>query len=256
MRERLLAPAEEPGLWTPPGPGTRLMEGAGVTVVGRHGNGTVERLRIRPGGVPAALASTRATARHEGLTELVWWVGELSEPAGLAVELEALGLEPYAEEPLLVTLVAETPPPEVPGIVVRRVDDPHMYRTAMEVDWDAWGVPMRDRRRRRRTLDDDFARLAESGLVEHHVAEVDGRAAGFSRLVMTEDAGVLMGGAVAEWARGRGAYRALVRARWDAAAARGVPRLVTSAGAMSRPVLGRMGFTAIGEVRLLRDPAL
>ncbi|MGD9572707.1 MAG: GNAT family N-acetyltransferase [Thermoleophilia bacterium] len=256
MRERLLAPAEEPGLWTPPGAGTRVLDGPGLTIVCRRRSGTVERVRIAPGGVAAALSRTRAVARAEGLTELFWWIGELSGPDGVGAELEALGLEPYAEEPVLVTLVAEAPPPEVPDVVVAPVRDVDAYRRAMEVDWDAWGIPMGDRRSRRRTLAADFERLSASGIVEHHVAEVDGRVAGFSRLVMTLDAGVLMGGAVAPWARGRGAYRALVRARWDASAARGVRRLVTSAGAMSRPVLERMGFAPIGEVRLLRDPAL
>jgi len=38
-------------------------------------------------------------------------------------------------------------------------------------------------------------------------------------------------------ARGRGAYRALVAARWADAVERGTPALVTQAGAMSKPML-------------------
>src|SRR5206468_8394543 len=43
--------------------------------------------------------------------------------------------------------------------------------------------------------------------------------------------------------------RALVKARWDDAVARGTPLLVTHAGALSRPILGRLGFSRSG-----RDP--
>ena len=45
----------------------------------------------------------------------------------------------------------------------------------------------------------------------------------------------MAGGATAEWARGRGAYRALVRARWDDAEARGTPALGVHAKETSAP---------------------
>jgi hypothetical protein len=38
----------------------------------------------------------------------------------------------------------------------------------------------------------------------------------------------------------------LVRARWDAAAGRGTPILTVGAGAMSRPILERLGFSIVG----------
>lgn len=253
MRDALLALAEEPGLWTPPAAGTRVLRGDGFALVCRHGRGTVEALRVPPAGAAGALVAVRALARAHDVTELVWWVGDLAPP-GLADALAGLGLEPYAEEPLLLTLVGTTPPPPVEGVLVRPVDDLPAYRRAMEVDWEAWGLSRADRRERRRSLAADWEALTASGRVEHRVAEVDGRPAGFARLVMTDAAGVLMGGAVVPWARGRGAYRALVHARWLIAAARGTPRLVTSAGAMSAPVLARLGFAPIGRVRLLRDP--
>ena len=62
----------------------------------------------------------------------------------------------------------------------------------------------------------------------------------------------LFGGATLPEARGRGAYRALVAARWEDAVARGTPVLVTQAGAMSRPILARLGFREVCEIR---DPA-
>jgi hypothetical protein len=66
----------------------------------------------------------------------------------------------------------------------------------------------------------------------------------------------LMGGTVLPEARGRGVYRALVRARWNYAVARGTPLLVTQAGPMSAPILGRLGFETHGELRLLDDPGV
>ena len=65
------------------------------------------------------------------------------------------------------------------------------------------------------------------------------------RAVYTRAGGYLLGGATAEWARGRGAYRAVVRARWDAAVERGTPALAVGAGSMSRPILERLGFEQV-----------
>jgi GNAT superfamily N-acetyltransferase len=64
---------------------------------------------------------------------------------------------------------------------------------------------------------------------------------------------LLYGGATRERARGRGAYRALLRARWDEVVARGTPALMTQAGAMSRPILERLGFEPVGHVHMLLD---
>jgi hypothetical protein len=66
---------------------------------------------------------------------------------------------------------------------------------------------------------------------------------------------MLISGGVLANARGRGAYRALVRARWDDAVAAGQPALVVHAGAMSRPILERLGFQAVAEQEVLLDPA-
>ena len=69
----------------------------------------------------------------------------------------------------------------------------------------------------------------------------------------TEHGLLLYGGATAPHARGRGAYRALIRARWDDAVARGTPALITQGGSMSRPILERLGFERVGEVHMLLD---
>jgi predicted acetyltransferase len=58
-------------------------------------------------------------------------------------------------------------------------------------------------------------------------------------------------------ARGRGAYRALVRERWDEAVRRGTPALVVHAEEPSRRILERIGFErAAAIVELVSDPAV
>ena len=64
----------------------------------------------------------------------------------------------------------------------------------------------------------------------------------------------LIAGAVAEWARGRGVYRSLVRARWDDAVERGTPALVSEAlPDTSYPILKRVGFVDVCTIRRLED---
>jgi GNAT superfamily N-acetyltransferase len=68
------------------------------------------------------------------------------------------------------------------------------------------------------------------------------------------DAGVnLFGGSVLPEARGRGVYRALVQARWEAAVARGTPALTVQASRMSRPICERLGFVFVAPVRVFVD---
>jgi predicted acetyltransferase len=57
-----------------------------------------------------------------------------------------------------------------------------------------------------------------------------------------------MGGVTLPDARGRGAYRALLRARWDEAVRRATPALVLHAEDASRRVLERIGFERAGNV--------
>ena len=82
---------------------------------------------------------------------------------------------------------------------------------------------------------------------------MDGEPAGFARAVFTREAAILLGGSTLPWARGRGVYTSLVHARWRETVERGLARIAVSAGPMSAPILERLGFEAIGKVRLLRD---
>ena len=68
--------------------------------------------------------------------------------------------------------------------------------------------------------------------------------------------GCTSGGATLPEARGRGCYRALVRARWDEAMALGLPGLAVQAQyGSSAPILRRLGFVETATVHTLRSPA-
>jgi hypothetical protein len=92
-------------------------------------------------------------------------------------------------------------------------------------------------------------RLAAPG----QVAYADGEPVARASAAFGERGATLFGGSTLPEARGRGAYRALIAARWQDAVARGTPVLVTQAGPMSRPILGRLGFREVCEIRILVD---
>lgn len=87
------------------------------------------------------------------------------------------------------------------------------------------------------------------------LARVDGEPVAAAAANACELGLFLGGAATVPGARGRGAYRALVRARWDEAVRRGTPALVIQAGAMSGPILTRIGFEPLTELTVLFDPA-
>ena len=85
------------------------------------------------------------------------------------------------------------------------------------------------------------------------VAVVHGEVVGGASVIQGANAGFLSGGYTRSDMRGRGVYRALVHARWDAVVAAGTPALTVSAGRMSRPILERLGFQTVGWIDCLLD---
>ena len=85
------------------------------------------------------------------------------------------------------------------------------------------------------------------------MASIDGRTVGTAFAALGEAGVNLFGGAVLEEARGQGVYKALIDARWEAAAARGTPALTVQAGRMSRPILAKLGFQDVGQAHLYVD---
>jgi GNAT superfamily N-acetyltransferase len=193
----------------------------------------------------------RAESRRRGLALVEWWVGWSVRPS-LGAELLSLGLVPD-DEPVLTGMTCVTETPEAPHIEVRAIETAAQYLEAIAVDWEVWQIPEEERAKRRAIEVDRFDEDHAAGSAHHWAAYDDGRPVGFGRGIDMEQGVALMGGAVLPEARGRGVYRALVRARWDHAAARGTPLLVVQAGPMSAPVLDGLGFQRHGEIRLFAD---
>jgi len=213
-------------------------------------NATVHRLRTED--VDAALAWTREESLRRNLRFVEWWIGWSASPPDARERLLALGLVPD-EVPTLTGMTCSVAPPEVAGVEVRRVETAAEYEATIEIDWEVWQLSEEERAERRLLEIERWESIHASGVVHHYAAFVDGERVGFGRAIDMDGAVGLFGGAVLPEARGRGAYRALVRARWDHAAERGTPLLVVQAGSMSGPVLAKLGFESHGELSLLVD---
>ncbi|MBD0328807.1 MAG: GNAT family N-acetyltransferase [Thermoleophilia bacterium] len=215
---------------------------------------SVSGVRAAASQVEALLAEVRGRVARERAP--IWSVGPSAEPPDLYERLHAAGLgEPRDRAALLhaVVLTGE-PAPAPPGVDVRRVETYEQFRAARELQWDAFEMPADRRARNRARLRDDFAEDQRLGVPVTFLATLDGRPAAAAAASPSEWGVFLIGGATAPWARGRGLYRALVRARWDYAVARGTAALVTHAvPRTSYPILRRLGFEDVCTLRRLED---
>ena len=239
--------AENANTYTPLGPGEeRLATGRYVVWLGRvnHPSWTVaQRFRLQPSAVEAARDEIHAALRERGRTGCTWEVGSSATPPDLVERLLALGLVDD-DEPLAVGMVLTEPPlhskPE--GVEVRRVTTAAEALEAARIAAVAFGMP-----------EPVPAAVERDGRSARYLAYVDGEPVAQATAIFTGHGACLFGGATLPDARGRGAYRALVAARWEDAVARGTPLLVTQAGAQSRPILERLGFRGVCRIRILRD---
>ncbi len=243
--------AEDTAVHLLPRPGFDMLDRGGFVFEAGEHRGAVHRVRLAD--VEAAVDWTRAEARRRGLSSLEWWVGWSATPADLGERLLAAGLVPDEVQPVLTGMTCDVEPPAAPAVEVRRIETLDEQLESLEVEWEVWDVPAEERAARAAS---EPGRFDPRGPVHHFVALVEGRRVGFCRAIDLDGGVALMGGAVLPEARGRGVYRALVRARWDHAVARGAPLLVVQAGAMSAPILAGLGFRAYGDVRLYEDPSV
>jgi hypothetical protein len=214
---------------------------------------TVQRVRLEPAGVGAALAEIRALLRERGREGAEWELGDSTTPSDLVDRLLALGLERDADEPLAIGLVLRgTPSWSLPAAVsARRVRSREELRAAWTLQRAAFHDPRPIDEQR---LTEDFEREGTVGSTYLSFDRALGDAPiGAAYAAYTPYGLLLFGGVTAEPARGRGAYRALVAARAEEAAMRGTPVLVTHAGKMSRPILERLGFEPIARLDRLID---
>ncbi len=257
LSDDVLSLAENSNLHHPLGPtDERLVDSRYVVYLGPGsfaGFTVVQRLRLRPEEVESTVAEVRAELDRRGRMERTWEVGCSATPADLTQRLFELGMEPDRES-YAVGMVLDHPPEPAPAEVeVRRVGTIEEYRASVRIAMDAFGMSDDDLAEVLERAEADWSSLAASMFVRQYLAYLDGEPVATGRATST-DAGVLLnGGSTLERARGRGAYRALVAARWEDAAAEGRPVLVTQAGAMSRPILAGLGFREVCDIRILLD---
>jgi hypothetical protein len=208
----------------------------------------VEGIRLREDEVEVAVAEVDALLHESDSQRASWWLTELSTPSDLEERLLAAGLTRDDADYLHAAMVLTSEPPaaEVEGRPVETLAEYAEARRLARVVFANPHMPA--------LTEDDIAREWElRSDVVVFAAWVDGRIASVGQATFTPVGAFLTGGATADWARGRGAYRAVVRARWDAAVERGTPVLAVGAGPMSRPILERLGFVQVLQYRRLES---
>ncbi len=242
--------AEYPNSFGPLGPRDERIDTGRYTLCMGPGKtwNTVQRQRFPLEEVDEVLAEVRAALRERGRPRTQWEVGS-SAPPGLVEALLERGIV-HDKDPYAVALVLTHEPPPIPeGLVARRVETFEEYAAANAVQWEAFEMPEEDVAENQEQLPQ---RYRETVNVMHAVW-LDGEIVSAGTAAPTDHGLLLYGGATLPHARGRGAYRALNRARWDDAVAHGTPALITQGGSMSRPILERLGFERVGEVHMLMD---
>ena len=199
------------------------------------------------------IEAVRAWFRGRGREEFLWWVGTSATPADLEEQLLALGAEPYGADPIVAAMICTEPPPGVEEIDVRRVETFEDFTVAREIAWKTADFTERQQAEARASLERRWVEGRRTGDHAVFLVHADGRPVASGEVILLPFGGFLSGASTLAEYRGRGAFRALVRARWDAAVRRGTPALVVGAGKMSRPILERIGFSAVAEQHLLLD---
>ena len=240
--------AENANTYTPLGPqDERIVTDRYVLWMGpgnEPGWNVAQRFRFEPGELDEVRAEIHEHVRQRGRTACSWEIGTHARPADLVERLHALGLVDDEPTSLAVGMVLSEPPaPAPPDVEVRRVETDDEFYEAERIAAIAFGMPGVPKRR---PYEPDPNNTI-------YLAYVDGAPVARGSAAFGERGATLFGGSTLPEARGRGAYRALVAARWEDAAARGTPVLVTQAGPMSQPILARLGFRALCEIRILVD---
>lgn len=197
--------------------------------------------KVDAGVVDDVVAET--VAEYDALgVDVKWAVGDFTEPARTASCLEHHGFGSWGVFGMVCdprTMVIDAP-----ADVEVRVATGALVDTYIDAMLEGWSVPERDATP---TRDAFHAALAAGRRLHLVLAYVDGVVAGTSGVHLKDDnTGYLLGGNVLERFRGRGIYRALLRARLEYLAASGVELATTQARAHTAgPILERLGFETV-----------
>ena len=217
--------------------------------------GSACRVRFGPE-IDGPVAMVREWFAAHGRERFVWLAGPSTTPADLGHRLLVLGAEPNPGGTDYMAMVLDhEPPPSPADIDLRRVETFADYAAMWEVQFAGFGMPDEERAAIRATLPERWAATADDAGRWSYLALVDGVPVAEGSVRRTVHGPLwLAGGVTLPAFRGRGIYRALVRARWDDAVRLEAGALVVIANVgTSCPILERLGFRAAGRVRLLAD---
>lgn len=179
----------------------------------------------------------------------------MTERAELADALRAAGAR-SPEPPLEPSFTALATDCEPPGadIEVRKVETFEDFLVGLEITLAASAWTEDGAARQRAEAEETYARRRSRPGAEW-LAYLDGRPVAWGSAIAGSRGLYLSGGATLPEARGHGCYRALIRARWDDAVARGTPGLVVGAQEASRRILEHCGFVRVATMyELETDP--
>ncbi len=219
--------------------------------------GSVEVRAFSADTLERTVEEARALLATHGKCRGAWMVPEAASPLGVANRLRSFGMVPYEEPPLeprFAAMAAVEPPAAGPDTIEARLANTfEEFQAGNRLAHNAFDVSEDDRR----ALETHERLLWEiesrNGPFRSFVALIEGEVVGAAAAIFGANAVYLSGGSTRADMRGRGVYRSLVRARWNAAVARGTPALTVGAGRMSRPILERLGFATVGWIDCLLD---
>jgi len=202
----------------------------------------------------AGAAIDRQVAYFNSLSRgFEWKHHDHDAPANLRALLAARGFTPSEPETIMAVELSSGPPDfsAPPGYEARALADGESLAPLMEVQNAVWPEEKLD------WLHESLARerAARPDAIRFHAVWHADRpvSVGWTRLHGSFAA--LYGGSTVKAHRGMGLYRALVSSRLAEARARGSLYGLTDAGPMSRPILARLGFTALTGTTPFLHPA-
>ena len=242
---------EAPGRFMEPTEGALVVKTPRFVVQGGADGvwASVQGIRLRDGEAADAVAEVRELLTPAGSRVVSWWLTELSTPLDVEEQLLDAGLQLVADDYLIDGLLTTNPPPAgPPEIEVRLASSAEEWATIRELQDSVFDNPPE----RRPTREQLLAEFPGTNSVLFG-AWLDGELVGAGAAAPSSRGLLLWGGSVRADARGRGCYRALVRARWEEAVRRGTPALTVGANEKSGPVLRKLGFEKVLQFRRLED---
>ena len=220
----------------------------------------VQGVRCGEDDLGCMIAEVRALVAERGHRRAIWFVGPSSRPRNLLELLRQRGFVPTTTppwEPRYTAMIMTEPPtpPADSSISARRIETLDEVTEGLRIDAAATGLPA-----------DELDAVLEAA---PDLFEAERRDGHLTFLAFGET-GIPIAVAIAQVSplglelaaastlpehRRRGAYRALVYARWLEAVRRGTPALAVQAGANSRPILERLGFQTVCTLHAVTDQA-